>query len=461
MRLFRPLMAIVVVLLLVFSIRMFAVVPIDSGVPSVVLPVTVNVGAGDQYDPHVVSNLASYTSDANVRYYDFFTSNDSQVPGTPNTKDELSDVSNGKIAFARLDLNTFNQSVMVFDTLTATTTEVDPQTSPHRSSAAIGSNTVAFIDSDLAGGEVVAAQLGGDATRVTNDTRFDQRPQVAPSGTVIVYESCASSPSNCDIRQAAWNGATWAVSSLTNNAEPEANPDTDGVVVVYDAQRAGDRDIYWQAVGGGAEQRLELAGEQRNPSVSGGLIAFESVAVGLTTGDLFVYQIATNRLFRITSTPFDESLNDVSVLSNGQVRLVWNSGPSPDRDVYGATIELPDVNTPFNFSSFLQPVDPYPTFNVMKAGGAVPVRFSLGGFQGLSIFASGYPKSQIINCSTSALQADIEQTVTAGNSTLSYDATTDQYTYVWKTDKSWAGTCRQLTIRFTDNTDHVANFRFK
>jgi hypothetical protein len=29
---------------------------------------------------------------------------------------------------------------------------------------------------------------------------------------------------------------------------------------------------------------------------------------------------------------------------------------------------------------------------------------------------------------------------------LQYDAATDQYTYVWKTDKSWAGTCRQLSL---------------
>ena len=48
---------------------------------------------------------------------------------------------------------------------------------------------------------------------------------------------------------------------------------------------------------------LTLAGEQRNPSVSAGVVAFESVAVGDSAADLFVYQIATNRSFRITSTP--------------------------------------------------------------------------------------------------------------------------------------------------------------
>jgi len=39
--------------------------------------------------------------------------------------------------------------------------------------------------------------------------------------------------------------------------------------------------------------------------------------------------------------------------------------------------------------------------------------------------------------------------------------TTDQYTYVWKTNKAWAGTCRELLVRFVDGTIHVARFQFR
>ena len=120
------------------------------------------------------------------------------------------------------------------------------------------------------------------------------------------------------------------------------------------------------------------------------------------------------------------------------------------------------VTTGFTFTGFFQPVDNLPTLNTLKAGQAVPVKFSLGGNQGLSIFAAGYPKTEVITCGSTALLDGIEETVTAGSSSLSYDAGTDQYNYVWKTDKNWAaGTCRQLVVRFTDGTTQYANFKFK
>jgi len=115
----------------------------------------------------------------------------------------------------------------------------------------------------------------------------------------------------------------------------------------------------------------------------------------------------------------------------------------------------------YSFSGFFRPVDNAPTLNLAKAGSAIPVKFSLSGNQGLSIFATGYPKSKEIGCDTSALLDAIEETVTAGSSSLSYDPIADQYVYVWKTDKAWAGTCRQLMVRLDDLTDHVANFKFK
>jgi hypothetical protein len=113
----------------------------------------------------------------------------------------------------------------------------------------------------------------------------------------------------------------------------------------------------------------------------------------------------------------------------------------------------------YGFSGFFQPVDNF-VFNVVKAGSGIPVKFSLSGDRGLSVFAVGFPQSMQVACNNSAPQDDIEETLTAGGSSLSYDAVTDRYTYVWKTHKGWANTCRKLTVRLSDVTDHVAYFTF-
>jgi hypothetical protein len=118
------------------------------------------------------------------------------------------------------------------------------------------------------------------------------------------------------------------------------------------------------------------------------------------------------------------------------------------------------VNVQYAFTGFFQPVDNLPTLNVMKAGSAIPVKFSLGGNYDLNIFAAGYPTSTTVTCGATAEDA-IEETVTADSSGLSYDANSGQYIYVWKTDKTWANTCRTLVVKLNDGTYHYANFKFK
>jgi probable HAF family extracellular repeat protein len=116
----------------------------------------------------------------------------------------------------------------------------------------------------------------------------------------------------------------------------------------------------------------------------------------------------------------------------------------------------------YDFAGFLQPVDnPGPTNNIvntLKAGAAVPVKFSLGGNMGLNILATGSPASSAYTCGGGVEDA-VEETVTAGGSSFTYDATAGQYVYVWKTDKAWAGTCRKLTVTLKDGTSRQALFK--
>ena len=50
--------------------------------------------------------------------------------------------------------------------------------------------------------------------------------------------------------------------------------------------------------------------------------------------------------------------------------------------------------------------------------------------------------------------------MTAGGSSLSYDAVAGQYVYVWKTDKSWAGKCGTFAMKLDDGQTHTALFKF-
>lgn len=114
----------------------------------------------------------------------------------------------------------------------------------------------------------------------------------------------------------------------------------------------------------------------------------------------------------------------------------------------------------YTFAGFFAPIQNLPVVNRVKAGQGIPVKFSLGGDQGLAIFAPGFPVSQPVACDNDAPVDPVDETVTAGGSTLTYDAASAQYTYIWKTDRTWAATCRLLTVRLSDGSEHRALFQF-
>jgi N-acetylneuraminic acid mutarotase len=166
------------------------------------------------------------------------------------------------------------------------------------------------------------------------------------------------------------------------------------------------------------------------------------------------YDPATNTWRQMTAMPTARMSVKGAVL-NGEIYAVGG---------YASYIFLNQVEkfAPlFAFRGFFQPVDNLPSLNAVKAGRAIPVKFSLGGDKGLAVIAEGYPRSEVTACDSTVPVDGIETTVTAGASSLSYDVMTGQYTYVWKTNPMWANTCRQLVVKLTDSTVHRANFKFK
>jgi predicted extracellular nuclease len=169
----------------------------------------------------------------------------------------------------------------------------------------------------------------------------------------------------------------------------------------------------------------------------------------------FAWDLDNNGSFETPgqSVTFDASQLTAPSSYTVKVRATDNGGLT--------AVDSATVNVIFNWTGFFQPIDNLPIFNLVKAGSAIPVKFSLGGDKGSNIFAAGFPQSTTIACDSSVPSNIENETVNSGGSSLTYDPLTDQYTYVWKTDKAWTGTCRQLVVTLVDGTTHVANFMFK
>jgi hypothetical protein len=127
---------------------------------------------------------------------------------------------------------------------------------------------------------------------------------------------------------------------------------------------------------GGSETELQLAGDQQNPSISSGVIAFESHPG--TSWDLYVYIISSNTLLQVTNTPStDEVLNDVTVLGNGDIRVVWAAAPvgTTDHDILARTFSPPATGV---FTAAVQqPINANGSSIFKAVKGVLPVKFSL------------------------------------------------------------------------------------
>jgi Tol biopolymer transport system component len=127
------------------------------------------------------------------------------------------------------------------------------------------------------------------------------------------------------------------------------------------------------------------------------------------------------------------------------------------RDAAGnETLENRGYDVVYDWTGFTSPLENPPAVNVFKAGHGVPVRFSLGGDHGLSVVMDWAPISRQIPCDSTELGSWGTQVT----GSLSYNGSIDRYTYLWQTERAWAGTCRQFMLALDDRTYHFANLRF-
>ncbi|HET7029772.1 MAG TPA: ExeM/NucH family extracellular endonuclease [Candidatus Limnocylindrales bacterium] len=119
------------------------------------------------------------------------------------------------------------------------------------------------------------------------------------------------------------------------------------------------------------------------------------------------------------------------------------------------------VSIVWPFTGWLPPLSNPPVENSANAGSGIPVKFTLGGDQGLAVVADGYPRSIEYSCgaATRPLDATTPTAVTPTGG-FTFDPSTGIYTYNWKTEKQWANSCRRFVLKLTDGSVHYADVHF-
>jgi len=298
---------------------------------------------GNQTNPHVQCNQVSYTFDdfqgsSTIHYHDMATGADNVIPG--NQVDLLSDISGSRVAYTEVTFT--GDTIRIFDTASQTQTIVPGL---RRSNPSIGGNIVAFEDRSSS---IVAPQIAlydlstGTVTSLTNDSLTNLWPNVSPDGNAIVWDKCQPNGVNC----AAYAAVQASPGVFTTRALTEVSsrwhlPFTNGEIAVYISDRSGENDIYYQTLVGGAEVHLAISGDQRWARISGDLISFESQ--DQNGYDIFVYNIRSGQLSRVTNSPgIDETLNEIGVC-NGNGRIVYSIPGDGSFDVYAVSFPVPSV----------------------------------------------------------------------------------------------------------------------
>lgn len=119
------------------------------------------------------------------------------------------------------------------------------------------------------------------------------------------------------------------------------------------------------------------------------------------------------------------------------------------------------VHEPFDFGGFETP-----TVSPRKAGSTVPVKFRL--FSGgevvadadLAVLVAGSPSSRAVACETRT-PLSVWQPISLIGGGLRFDPDTGAYASNWKTDRTWAETCRELRLELIDGSEHTALFQFR
>jgi hypothetical protein len=100
----------------------------------------------------------------------------------------------------------------------------------------------------------------------------------------------------------------------------------------------------------------------------------------------------------------------------------------------------------------------------LTASRLVLLNFRLEGYEGRDIFATDFPASRQIECTPTqppVPPGELQPTDSLFNLGAIFNPFTRTYHYLWRTDSTWAGTCREVIVKLKDDTELKARFRFQ
>jgi hypothetical protein len=115
------------------------------------------------------------------------------------------------------------------------------------------------------------------------------------------------------------------------------------------------------------------------------------------------------------------------------------------------------VSSAMSFTGFYAPVRNMPYLNSAMAGSAIPIKFAIGGYRGLRVLQVNSPTSVPVACPANALENAVRPMIAPSSGLQSVGSS---YTYVWRTNAGWGGSCRMFVLTLSDGSTHEAMFRF-
>jgi beta propeller repeat protein len=277
----------------------------------------------DQFDPAISGDFIVYAdmrgNDHDVWYYDLSQSKEFPVTTAPGDQ-RLTDVSDGTIVYA----DYVNVDIMAFYVPSGPMVDITASSGSNSNEPSVGGKLVAWQDDRDGNYEIYAKNLQtGEERRITSSSDADQKPAV--NNGIIVWQRCYSS-ATCDIFSYDWGpGSTRQITSTADG--DERSPDISGPNIVYEALRAGEKDIYLFNLGTGVETRLSLAGQQGNPAISGDNVVFDDLSSGMY--HVRLWNVPSGAVFDMPAGAGQQFLNDIS----GN-RVVYTDDRNGQLDIY-------------------------------------------------------------------------------------------------------------------------------